>query len=70
MLLLTLLFIIMVYMCSKYLDEATVTRIMVQVLSALLECHKRKDGVVVHRDIKPANVFLDASCACTLVCLF
>lgn len=33
-----------------------------QLVKALQECHRRKDGAhVLHRDLKPANVFLDGS---------
>ena len=33
---------------------------MYQLVLALQECHRRKDGAhVLHRDLKPANVFLD-----------
>ena len=34
---------------------------MYQLILAVQECHRRKDGAhVLHRDLKPANVFLDA----------
>lgn len=33
-----------------------------QLVEALQECHRRKDGAhVLHRDLKPANVFLDGN---------
>ena len=35
---------------------------MQQLVEALQECHRRKDGAhVLHRDLKPANVFLDGN---------
>ena len=35
---------------------------MYQLVEALQECHRRKDGAhVLHRDLKPANVFLDSN---------
>ena len=35
---------------------------MYQLVEALKECHRRKDGAhVLHRDLKPANVFLDSN---------
>eukprot|EP00051_Salpingoeca_urceolata_P033955 m.503086 g.503086 ORF g.503086 m.503086 type:complete len:438 (+) comp69980_c0_seq1:1-1314(+) len=40
-------------------EEAFVWSVLGQLLSALKECHCRKDGAVMHRDLKPANVFLD-----------
>ncbi len=33
---------------------------LMQLVYALYECHKRKDGrVILHRDIKPSNIFLN-----------
>ena len=44
------------------MDEEFILKIMHQLVSALQECHRRKDGAhVLHRDLKPANVFLDSS---------
>ena len=35
---------------------------MYQLVEALKECHRRKNGAhVLHRDLKPANVFLDGN---------
>ena len=46
----------------RYMDEEFILKIMHQLVSALQECHRRKDGAhVLHRDLKPANVFLDSS---------
>lgn len=30
-------------------------------ISALCECHNKKEGKVLHRDLKPGNVFLDSA---------
>lgn len=47
---------------KRYMDEEFILKIMHQLVSALQECHRRKDGAhVLHRDLKPANVFLDSS---------
>ena len=44
------------------MDEEFILKIMHQLVSALQECHRRKDGAhVLHRDLKPANVFLDSN---------
>lgn len=37
------------------IDEEVIWKVLVQILSALSECHNRKDGVILHRDIKPGN---------------
>ena len=42
------------------IPEETVWRIFMQLVLALHEIHRRKEGKILHRDIKPANVFLDA----------
>ncbi len=34
-------------------------RVLLQVTSALRECHTRKEGKIFHRDLKPSNIFLD-----------
>lgn len=43
------------------LEEEFVWRVFLQLLLALQECYKQRQGVhkVLHRDLKPANVFLD-----------
>ena len=46
----------------KYPEEDFVWKILLQLVLAVQECHRRKDGAhVLHRDLKPANVFLDSS---------
>ena len=46
----------------KYPEEDFVWKILLQLVHAVQECHRRKDGAhVLHRDLKPANVFLDSS---------
>lgn len=46
---------------STYLDEDFVWKMLIQMTSALKECHRRKNGkAVLHRDLKPANIFLDS----------
>ncbi|XP_002731116.1 serine/threonine-protein kinase Nek2-like [Saccoglossus kowalevskii] len=45
----------------KYLEEAFIWNIFLQLTLALQECHRRDAGrAILHRDLKPANVFLDA----------
>lgn len=46
---------------KRHLPEESIWRIFTQVLLAVHEIHKRKEGVILHRDIKPANVFVDAA---------
>ncbi|XP_078343874.1 serine/threonine-protein kinase Nek2-like isoform X2 [Oculina patagonica] len=47
---------------KRYIEEEFVVKIMYQLVEALQECHRRKDGAhVLHRDLKPANVFLDSN---------
>ena len=46
----------------RLIEEYFITKIMYQLVMALQECHRRKDGGhVLHRDLKPANVFLDGN---------
>lgn len=45
----------------RYLPEESIWKIFMQVLLAVYEIHKRKEGMILHRDIKPANIFLDSS---------
>lgn len=48
-------------LCSTYLEEDFVWKMLIQMTSALKECHRRKNGkAVLHRDLKPANIFLDS----------
>ncbi|OMJ76132.1 hypothetical protein SteCoe_24575 [Stentor coeruleus] len=44
-----------------FLPEEIIWKIFMQIVLALHECHKRKDGKILHRDLKPANIFLDSS---------
>ncbi len=37
------------------IDEEVIWKVLLQILSALSECHNRKDGIILHRDIKPGN---------------
>lgn len=39
----------------SYMDEEVIWKVLVQILTALSECHNRKDGIILHRDIKPGN---------------
>ena len=45
---------------KEYLPEETIWKIFMQVVLALHEIHRRKEGKILHRDIKPANMFLDS----------
>ncbi|XP_065904653.1 serine/threonine-protein kinase Nek2-like [Dysidea avara] len=47
----------------RYIEENFIWKILFQLLLALQECHRRREGVdkVLHRDLKPANIFLDAN---------
>lgn len=44
---------------GDYMPEETVWKTFMQIVLALHECHKRKEGKILHRDLKPANIFLD-----------
>lgn len=46
---------------KQYLEEELVWKIAAQMVTALNECHNRKEGKVLHRDLKPGNVFLDGA---------
>lgn len=47
---------------KRLIEEDFIQKIMYQLVTALQECHRRKDGAhVLHRDLKPANVFLDGN---------
>ncbi|CAG9316665.1 unnamed protein product [Blepharisma stoltei] len=43
------------------MPEDLIWKIFMQIVLALYECHKRKEGKILHRDLKPANIFLDAN---------
>ena len=50
--------------CKKtndYIAEDVIWKILMQIIMALYECHRRKEGKVLHRDLKPGNIFLDAN---------
>eukprot|EP01112_Ceratiomyxa_fruticulosa_P021524 TRINITY_DN75_c0_g1_i2.p1 TRINITY_DN75_c0_g1~~TRINITY_DN75_c0_g1_i2.p1 ORF type:complete len:448 (+),score=93.70 TRINITY_DN75_c0_g1_i2:188-1345(+) len=42
-----------------FVEEEVIWKVLLQILLALQDCHKRKDGIILHRDIKPGNIFLD-----------
>jgi len=42
------------------IPEEAVWKILMQIILALHEIHRRKEGKILHRDIKTANIFLDA----------
>lgn len=47
---------------KRLIEEEFIIKIMYQLVEALKECHRRKNGAhVLHRDLKPANVFLDGN---------
>lgn len=46
---------------KELLPEEIIWKFFMQVVLALHEIHKRKEGKILHRDIKPANVFIDSS---------
>ena len=46
---------------KQLLPEDTIWRYFMQIVLALHEIHRRKEGKILHRDIKPANIFLDSS---------
>mgnify|MGYP002622748365 CR=1 FL=1 len=46
---------------KEYLPEEMIWNYFMQIILALHEIHRRKDGKILHRDIKPANIFLDAN---------
>ena len=54
----------MIKRCKKtndYIAEDVIWKILMQIIMALYECHRRKEGKVLHRDLKPGNIFLDAN---------
>lgn len=46
---------------KELLPEETIWKFFMQIVLAVYEIHRRKDGKILHRDIKPANVFIDSS---------
>jgi NIMA (never in mitosis gene a)-related kinase len=45
---------------KEFIPEEMAWKILSQMILALFECHKRKEGKILHRDLKPGNVFIDA----------
>lgn len=45
---------------KEFIPEDSIWRIFMQVILAVHEIHRRKEGKILHRDIKPANIFLDS----------
>lgn len=45
---------------KEYLPEDFIWKVLSQIIIALYECHRRKEGKILHRDLKPGNVFFDA----------
>jgi serine/threonine protein kinase len=45
---------------KELIPEEAVWKIFMQVILALHEIHRRKEGKILHRDLKPANIFLDS----------
>jgi len=46
---------------KQLFPEETVWKFFMQIVLALHEIHRRKEGKILHRDIKPANCFIDSS---------
>lgn len=45
---------------ETFISEDEIWNILMQVVLALFECHRRKDKkMILHRDLKPSNIFLD-----------
>jgi NIMA (never in mitosis gene a)-related kinase len=45
---------------DRYIHEDEIWNILMQIVVALFECHRRKDKkMILHRDLKPSNIFLD-----------
>jgi NIMA (never in mitosis gene a)-related kinase len=45
---------------GKAIGEDELWSILMQIVLALFECHRRKDKkMILHRDLKPSNIFLD-----------
>lgn len=41
------------------IEEDFIWQVLGEISSALEQCHKKCNGVILHRDLKPANIFLD-----------
>lgn len=46
---------------KELIPEETIWKFFMQIVLAVHEIHRRKEGKILHRDIKPANIFLDSS---------
>ena len=44
---------------NESFSEESIWKMFLQLVLALHEIHRRKEGVILHRDIKPANIFID-----------
>jgi NIMA (never in mitosis gene a)-related kinase len=45
---------------DRFISEDEIWNILMQIVLALYECHRRKDKPkILHRDLKPSNIFLD-----------
>ena len=45
---------------DMFINEDEIWNILMQIVLALFECHRRKDKkMILHRDLKPSNIFLD-----------
>lgn len=45
---------------KQYIPEDFIWKMLMQIVLALFECHRRKDKkMILHRDLKPSNIFLD-----------
>jgi NIMA (never in mitosis gene a)-related kinase len=46
---------------GESLSEERIWAVLMQIVLALFECHRRKDKkvIILHRDLKPSNIFLD-----------
>mmetsp|Transcript_8341 Transcript_8341/g.9032 ORF Transcript_8341/g.9032 Transcript_8341/m.9032 type:complete len:630 (-) Transcript_8341:162-2051(-) len=46
---------------KDHFHEDVIWKIFTQIVLALHECHRRKEGKIIHRDLKPSNIFLDGN---------
>ncbi|KRX09205.1 Protein kinase-like domain [Pseudocohnilembus persalinus] len=45
---------------KECIPESSIWKIFMQIVLAIHEIHRRKEGKILHRDIKPANILLDS----------